>query len=239
MRGRSSPDALTSAQLLLLYQALVDRERALREAIESIESRLESDPEVVQREERLAGARSRQEEFAGRLSESDREREDHRSRLRKREKELMSGRIRNPTELVQMSDEVAHMKARFAEEEEAELKLMEDADAAEAAVREAAAELDDARRVSAAEEPDLRDRLADSQSELADVEAERDRVWAEIPLRDQAVFARVRVRPAVARVTGNQCSACRVTVTSSGMQVLRKGDALVNCEHCGRILVVA
>src|SRR5579859_6175611 len=235
MRGRRSPDALTSAQLLLQYQALVDRERALREAIEAIESRLGSDPEVVQREEALAAARARQEEFAGRLSESDREREDHRSRLRKREKELMSGRIRNSTEFMQMSEEVAHMKARFAEEEEAELRLMEDADAADAAVREAASELDEARRASAAEEPDLRARLVDSQAELAEV----DRIWEQIPAPDQAAYSRVRVRPAVARVIGNQCSACRVAVTSSGMQILRKGDALVQCDHCGRLLVVA
>ena len=54
---------------------------------------------------------------------------------------------------------------------------------------------------------------------------------------DQTVFSRVRIRPAVALVRDNQCSACHVTVTSSGMQILRKGDALVQCENCGRILV--
>lgn len=228
---------MTSAQLLFRYQALVDRERSLRESIEAVESRLQSDPEVVRREEALEAARERQKEFAGRLSDSDREREDHRSRLRKREKELMSGRIHSPSELMQMSDEVAHMKARFAEEEEAELRLMEDADAADEAVRSLNAELEDARRASTAEEPELRGQLGEWRSELAEVEVERDRVWAEIPPRDQTAYSRVRVRPAVAQVLGNQCSACRVTVTSSGMQILRKGDALVHCEHCGRILV--
>ena len=230
---------MSSAQSLLRYQALVDRERFLRDSIEAIESRLGSDPEVVRREEALENARERQKEFAGRLSESDREREDHRSRLRKREKELMSGRIHNPTELMQMSDEVAHMKARFKEEEEAELQLMEDADNADDAVRNASAELEDARRASAAEEPDLKAQLEEWRSELAELEAERDSVWAEIPPRDQSVFSRVRVRPAVALVKDNQCSACHVTVTSAGMQILRKGDALVQCEHCGRILVRA
>ena len=239
MRDPGFPEPLTAAQLLLQYQALVDRERGLREEIEGIESRLLSDPAIVEREEALAAARSRQAEFAKRLSDSDREREDHRSRLRKRERELMSGRIHNPTELMQMSDEVAHMKARFAEEEEAELRLMEDADAADAAVRAAALDLDDARRSSAGEQPDLRARLAEAQSELADVEADRDRTWSEIPGADQAAYSRVRVRPAVAQVSGNQCSACHVTVTSSGMQVLRKGDTLVRCDNCGRILVVA
>jgi predicted nucleic acid-binding Zn-ribbon protein len=230
---------VSSAQLLLRYQALVDRERALRDFIEAVDSRLGSDPEIVRREEALENARERQKEFAGLLNESDKKREDHRSALRSREKQLMSGRINNPTELMQMSDEVAHMKARFKEEEEAELQLMEDADAADAAVRNASAELEDARRASAAEEPELRTQLNEWRDELAEVEGERDGVWAEIPARDQTSFSRVRVRPAVAVVRDNQCSACHVTVTSSGMQILRKGDALVQCEHCGRILVPA
>jgi predicted nucleic acid-binding Zn-ribbon protein len=230
---------LTSAQLLLRYQALVDRERTLRESIASTEARLGSDPAVVEREEALAAARRYQDEVAGRLRESDRVREDHRSRLRSREKELMSGRIRNPTELMQMSDEVAHMKARFAEEEEAELRIMEDAEAADEAVRFATAALEEVRRTSADEEPALRAQLAEWQAELGDVEADEAAVWEQVPPRDQAVFNRIRVRPAVARLVGTQCSACHVTITSSGMQALRKGDALVQCENCGRILVVS
>jgi predicted nucleic acid-binding Zn-ribbon protein len=230
---------VSSAQLLLRYQALLDRERALRDFIEAVESRLGSDPEVVRREEALENARERQKEFAGRLSASDKEREDHRTALRTREKQLMSGRIHNPTELMQMSDEVAHMKARFKEEEEAELRLMEDADAADRAVRDAAAALEDTRRASTNEEPELRAQLEEWREELAEVEVERDRIWAEIPTRDQTTFSRIRVRPAVAQVRGSQCSACHVTVTSSGMQVLRKGDTLVLCENCGRILVAA
>lgn len=228
------------AQLLLRYQAHVERERALREVIERLESRLQADPEVVSLEEALQAARAAQNAVAARLRESDHTREDHRSKLRSREKELMSGRIRNPTELIQMSHEVAHMKARFAEEEDAELHLMEDAEAADDAVRAVTANLDEARSRSAAEEPALKEELAAARSELAEVEAERDEVWAEAPPSAQATYSRIRVQPAVAKVLNNQCTACRVTVTSSGMQVLRKGlDDLVHCEHCGRILVLA
>jgi predicted nucleic acid-binding Zn-ribbon protein len=231
---------MNPAQLLLRYQAQVERERALREEIERITSRLQSDPEVVSLEEALQEARSAQDAVATRLRASDHEREDHRSRLRSREKELMSGRIRNPTELMQMSEEVAHMKARFVEEEDAELRLMEDADAADEAVRAANAGLAEARSRSAAEEPGLKEELEAAQSELADVEAERDQIWAEVPVSAQSAYSRTRARPAVARVVGNQCTACRVTVTSSGMQTLRKGlEEIVHCEHCSRILVLA
>ena len=230
---------MTSAQLLLRYQALVDRERALRESIAATEARLESDPAVVELEDTLASARATQAEVAGRLRDSDKVREDHRSRLRSRERELMSGRIRNPTELMQMSTEVAHMKARFAEEEEAELRIMEDAEAADEALRSATKQLEDARRLSADEEPGLRSQLAEWNTELADVVSEKEAIWAQVPPPDQTVFNRIRVRPPIAQVNGTQCAACHVTVTSSGMQILRKGDALVQCENCGRILVAS
>jgi predicted nucleic acid-binding Zn-ribbon protein len=225
------------AQLLLDHQRLVERERGLRDNIERANARLESDPEVVEREEALAAARVVQESASARVRESDHEREAHGSKLRAREKELMSGRIRSPSELLQMSDEVKHMKARFAEEEDAEMKLMEDADAADEAVREATNQLEQARKQSAAEEPEIRSELETWTAELGEVESERDAVWEQVPPAAQTAYTRMRMRPAVAQVINNQCSACHVTVTSSGMQKLRGGDELVHCENCGRILV--
>jgi uncharacterized protein len=225
------------AQLLLDHQRLVERERGLRDNIERANSRLESDPELVEREETLVEARAAQEVTAARVRESDHEREAHRTRLRTREKELMSGRIRSPSELLQMSDEVKHMKERFAEEEDAELKLMEDADAADQAVREATNQLEQARKQSATEEPEIRSELETWTTELAEVEAERDAIWEQVPPAAQAAYSRMRMKPAVAQVINNQCSACHVTVTSSGMQKLRAGDELVHCENCSRILV--
>jgi predicted nucleic acid-binding Zn-ribbon protein len=225
------------AQLLLEHQRLVERERGLRDNIERANARLESDPEIVEREETLAEARAAQEVTSARVRESDHEREAHRVRLRTREKELMSGRIRSPSELLQMSDEVKHMKERFAEEEDAEMKLMEDADAADEAVREATNQLEQARKQSVAEEPEIRSELQTWTTELAEVESERDAVWEQVPAGSQAAYSRMRMRPAVAQVINNQCSACHVTVTSSGMQKLRAGDELVHCENCGRILV--
>src|SRR3979409_331468 len=137
------------AQLLYEHYQLVSRERVLRDDIEQVTARLELDPEVVQlaealaealgvlwRERALVCARAVEETTAGKVRDSDHEREAHRTKLRAREKELMSGRIRNPTDLMQMSEEVKHMKARFAEEEDAEMRLMEDADSAHHAVRE-------------------------------------------------------------------------------------------------------
>lgn len=227
------------AQLLLAYQRLVERERELRDEIERIESLLASNPDVVGAEEALAEARAKQQALELRLRESDRERETHRGRLNMRERELMSGRIRNPTDLMQLNQEVEHMRARFAEEEAAELRLMEEGEAAEEAVREASAGLDDARTRHAGDEPGLRRDLESLQSELDSVKADSASAWSHVAAPFQTAFLRVRSHPAVAEVDRNQCQVCHVTVTSSGMQALRKGEEIVHCENCGRILVIA
>jgi uncharacterized protein len=226
-------------QLLLGYQRLVEKERELRDDIERVESVLTANPDVVGAEEALGAARAAQQAIQLRLRESDRERESHRTRLRSREKELMSGRIRNPTELMQMNEEVQHMKASFAVEEEAELLLMEEAELVEATVHEASDRLDEARTRSASDEPSLRRDLEGWQAELASVKEESEAMWAQIPSAAQNAYLRVRAHPPVAEVDHNQCLACRVTVTSSGMQVLRKGEEIVHCDNCGRILVLA
>src|SRR5216684_1010085 len=205
------------AQLLLQHQRLADRERVLRESIERIESVLASDPEVVQLEEKVEAARDTQTAVAARLHESDRAREDHRSRLRSREKELMSGRIRNP----------------------AELRLMEDVEIADDTMSAATAELEAARARAAAEAPGLRGELEAFGSELEEVESAKELIWAEVPAAARTAYTRQRVQPAVAVVLNNQCTACRVAVTSRGMQMLRQGDEIVQCENCGRILVLA
>ena len=226
-------------QLLLAYMRLVERERELRDEIERVESLLALDPNVATAEETLATAKANQQSLQLRLRESDRERESHRTRLRSREKELMSGRIRNPTELMQLNQEVDHLKASFAEKEEAEFSLMEEGELADQAVLEASEHLMDARTRSAGDEPALRQDIESWQTELAAVRTDSEGTWSQLSPAAQRSYLGVRVHPPVAEVDRNQCQACHVTVTSSGMQLLRKGDEIVRCENCGRILVMA
>jgi uncharacterized protein len=227
------------AQLLLSYMRLVERERELRDEIERVESLLASDPNVAHADEALATAKANQQAIQLRLRDSDRERETHRTRIRTREKELMSGRIRNPTELMQLNAEVDHLKASFVEEEDAQLRLMEESELADQAVLEATEHLMDTRTRSAGDEPALRKDLETWQADLAAVRTDSEAVWAQLPPAAQRSYLGVRVHPPVAEVDRNQCQACHVTVTSSGMQLLRKGDEIVRCENCGRILVMA
>jgi uncharacterized protein len=228
-----------AGELLLRVQDLDLRARDLTLEIGRIEEQLAGDPEI----ERLAAALAEVEESHGRLATrlraAEREAEDHRSRMLGRERELMSGRIRNPTELTKLADEVEHMKARVSSEEDAELQLMEEMDGIEHELRQRRAELSAAQKRAEDAAPGLRVRLEDLGSQRTAVEEERKEVWAQVPPAHQGVYGRLRMQPAVAAVSGGKCSACHVTVTTKGMQMLRRDEGFVYCDNCGRLLVLA
>lgn len=213
--------------------------RALQGEMAALERQLGSDPEVERLALAEAEARERVQAVNLRLRDVDREVEGHRSQMRTREKELMSGRVRNPTELLQMSAEVEHAKERLREEEDRELELMTEAEAAEAALAAAVAALETARQAWEVSSPAKRQRWERAQADLAEAERERDRSWEEVPPAYQAEYRRLapRLGNPVAEVAGGQCGACRVALTAAELQQVRRAEQIIHCQSCGRILV--
>ena len=227
-------------ELTLHYQRLDQRTGQIRGQIARVETLLADDVEAQRLEREQARAEAARRDLELRLREREREAEGRRMRLRARERELMSGRIRNPSELMKMQEEVQHLKAAVGEEEDEQLLLMEQEEQVEADLTRLTRELTASREQAEAAAPALRDRLDQLRSELAQVEVEREETWAQVPADWQEAYRRIRARISdpVAEVVGNQCQACHVTVTSSGMQALRRAG-LLQCDNCGRILVVA
>lgn len=222
----------------LLQHARVDAHaRSLAADIARLREALESSAAVDAATVRVDEARALQQQVAARLRERDREVAEHRARMQQRDRELMSGRINNPTELTKLSAEVEHMKARIADEEEAELELMEEAERAEVATRSAEAALEAARAEVDQAAPEMRARLDRLRAELSGVEADRDRLWDAVPADYRAAAARIRALPPVAEAGNGQCGACHVQLTSSAIQALRRAE-LRTCDNCGRILVM-
>ena len=158
--------------------------------------------------------------------------------MKSHEKELMSGRIRSPSDLTKMSEEVGHMKARLAEEEDREFDLMAALESAEAELAAARTELADAQAAVEAAAPKLQGRLRIIQAEMADLELQREAIWGEVPAPLQAAYRKIsRIpNPVVAMVNG-QCEGCRVQLTTNELQVLRRGERFT-CQNCNRILVL-
>jgi hypothetical protein len=230
---------VNAAELALHHQRLAQHASHLRTQIERIESRLAEDPEARRLEDALEQARGRQKDAQRRLRASEQQAEDHRQHVRGRDRELMSGRIRNSGELMKLSDEVARLRQGLAQVEDAELILMEETEQIDGEVAELEKQLAAVREALAAAAPGLEKELADHRAELEQVESERAATWEQIPPEWRLAYERVRARSGVvAEVIDGQCQGCHVSVTSSGAQVLRRGG-LITCDNCGRLLVLA
>jgi uncharacterized protein len=231
---------VTAPDIALQHQRLEARAVQLRNQIERVEAQLARNPEVEGLEQQAASVDAAGREVDLRLIQREREAEARRARVKARERELMSGRISNPSELMRLSGEVEHLKAALSEEEDAELQLLEEQERLQKESARVSADLEAARSRVLAAAPGLQQELQRLREDLAETETERELAWSQLPGDWQKAYARVRARISnpVAEVVRGQCQACHVSVTSNGMQVLRRAG-LVVCDNCGRLLVVA
>jgi predicted nucleic acid-binding Zn-ribbon protein len=227
-------------ELALQHQRLEARAVQLRAQIGRLEAQVAANPEVTRLEAELSSKEAERRDVELRLRQREGEASAHRTRVKARERELMSGRISNPGELMKLSSEVEHLKAALRAEEEVEFQLMEEQERVEAEAGRLRDELSTARTRWQAAEPGQQEALRQLREDLAEAEAEREEAWSQLPRDWQVGYRRAAARTSspVAQVVQGQCQACHVAVTSSGMQALRRG-ALLNCDNCGRLLVVA
>jgi predicted nucleic acid-binding Zn-ribbon protein len=135
--------------------------------------------------------------------------------------------------------EMEAAKTAMSEAETAVLEDMELLDQRKGQV--AAAERDHAAEVesTAREEASIDDLERNVEAQLASFEAERERIGSSIDAKMLATYERVARRrsPAIAVVTGESCSGCRVGIPSQNYNEIRSAQALLTCGQCNRILI--
>jgi predicted nucleic acid-binding Zn-ribbon protein len=76
--------------------------------------------------------------------------------------------------------------------------------------------------------------------ELASRRADRERMIAELPPTMKGLYSRIssRIRDgvAVAEARKNSCSACFMSLRPEMMAKIRRGDEIITCDNCSRIL---
>ena len=84
--------------------------------------------------------------------------------------------------------------------------------------------------------------ISSDQAELATEESKRETVFVTLPARLAAVYDRLAQRSrdgiAVAEVINGSCSACNMSLRPQMNVEVKKGDQIVTCENCARILYV-
>ena len=90
-----------------------------------------------------------------------------------------------------------------------------------------------------AEKARARERTAVDQKELDQLRKDRVESVAKLPPASLSAYERIRKKwhgIVVAEATSGRCSACQIVLRPQFIQDLRRGDQLMFCESCGRIL---
>ena len=194
----------------------------------------------------LVAARGHFEEASGLLAREQatlkqlsHDSEDTSNRARVLEKKMYDGSVKNPKELGQMQEEVAHLKGSLKSLEERTLESMMAVEEAEQARNEA----EQALAAVTTEQEQFRNGLLEEKDKLLGqakvLQVKRQRAITELPWADLQTYERLKRAKgglAVVAVRNGLCGGCHVAVTAATLRQARAGTDLVTCPTCGRIL---
>ena len=119
------------------------------------------------------------------------------------------------------------------------LDLMTESEPLEVNVKKAEAALKEEKRQVDVEKVRAQERTAADQKQLDELQAERKQVAAKVSPQTYSAYERVKKKwrgLALAEAQDGRCGACQISLRPQFYQELRRGDALMFCESCGRIL---
>ena len=121
------------------------------------------------------------------------------------------------------------------------LDLMTASEPLEKNVKAAEGSLAQEKKQVEAEKADARDRTAADQKEIAALNEERAGIIKQMEPRLAAEYERIRkgrAGVAIAEAINGRCSKCNITLRPQFLQELKRGDSVMVCESCKRILYV-
>ncbi len=135
--------------------------------------------------------------------------------------------------------EIAFAEGEVRKGEDKILELMEKSEPLEKNVKTAESELQKEQQQVEAEKTRARERTALDERELAETQIGRKSVASEMTANFYKEYERLRKktknRP-IADATEGRCDACQIALRPQLFQDLRRGDEIMFCESCGRIL---
>jgi predicted nucleic acid-binding Zn-ribbon protein len=119
------------------------------------------------------------------------------------------------------------------------LELMGESEPLEKNVKAAEAALKIEKAQVEGEKQEARNRTAEDERAAAELAKERDNIKSHVGMPTYQLYERARKARkgiGVAEVIDGRCVACQITVRPQFLQDLKKGDRIMSCESCQRIL---
>ncbi|MDY6874029.1 MAG: C4-type zinc ribbon domain-containing protein [Chloroflexota bacterium] len=228
-------DALTLYRL----QQLDDQLNQANDRLAEIEAALSDDQRVRKAEKTLAKAEEEAREIRINLRRIEGDVEAQRIKRKTTQAALFGGKIKNPKELQDLQMESEALKRYITKLEDEQLEAMIANESAELAVEQAQNALKQAKGTAVEESAALRGEMSKLEEDVERLSRERDAALKAVSPTSLSLYEnliKTKRGVAVASISDGGCSICGQALPPAEIQAVRKGDALVPCPSCGRIL---
>jgi len=220
-------------QLQEIDLEIESKEQALKE----LTSRLGESEALVSARRRLTEESKRLEDLKHRQLSLEWETDDLTSKIAPMEKDLYSGRIRNPKELANLQREVEELKAKRSGLEDRELEIMEQVELATKNSARINSEIKTMETEWQSQQQQLSAEIEQLKAALSELKTKQQDVSTRIETKCLELYQQLKKQKgqAVVRVVQGICRGCRISLPGAELQRARGGN-LVQCSSCGRIL---
>ncbi|HST52583.1 MAG TPA: C4-type zinc ribbon domain-containing protein [Pyrinomonadaceae bacterium] len=225
-------------QLIALQNADTGMRR-LQAELESLpRRRAEIENEFDQRAFDFKALEQARDEARAARAQLDKELSEQRARASKAERDLMSSTNSKSYEAAIREADAAKKQAS-----ELETKILERMEAADAAEKSLSERSEEFSRIQSEREEHLRafdEEARAKQAELESRRREREAIFERLPPAAKSTYkrisARIRDGVAMAEARNGSCSACFIALRPQVMAEVRRGEEIVTCDNCNRIL---
>jgi predicted nucleic acid-binding Zn-ribbon protein len=210
------------------------------QALKRVTSQIGESQAVLKTKDQLQSEQERLEGLKHQQHTAEWEIDDITNKIAAAEESLFSGRIKNPKELASLQQEVEMFKARRGRLEEKALEVIDQVEQSEASVAGITAELKTLTAEWQRQQEQLAGEKTKLQAALADLKQKWQQLSEQVEPETVEFYQELRERKgtAVARVEQGICRGCRISLPITDLQRVR-GNNLVQCSSCGRILFLA
>ena len=226
-------------QQLIALQNLDTTIRKLEKDQQAVpERRAEIEGEFDQRAFEIRALETRRDEAKHVRARLENEVVEQRGRVERAERNLMSSKKQD--EYTAAIREADSARKQISALETQILEQLETLETAEASLSERADEI-----ASLNSDREARLKAFDGESgtteeRLATARKEREEVFASLPKQLSGLYSRIRARirdgVAVAEARNRSCTACFMSLRPQVMAEIRRGEDVITCDNCGRIL---
>ncbi len=224
-----------------LYELqLIDKESGeIRATLDRLESELEQSEELLSAGRKLAEAEESLRKSRAEVRRLELDLQGISSKITSTGAALYGGEVTNPKELASLQQEMEYLQRRQSEIEDSVLEMMAEAEERESRLGLDREHVQSVEQEWGAQEKELRQQAKELRSRLASLQEARRQTLGGVSVGDLAVYEGLRRRKggqAVALLEGGICQGCRVALPTSLVQKVRRGEDLILCGSCQRIL---